>query len=250
MSYIRNTLAAALGVLLFCGSAGAVVIEPDPDIQLVMGDLSALAVAMRLHHEGARGAGCPSVEQLTAYLESPLPAPNEDFRTAEADDAWWVGRRVPDYSRARSFLRSNAETLGLYDRESRGFWMGEAFVWMKGMVFERAGGAAAPNIRVARGEGKDARYLFFSSPGTDRYWWSRLTYTPAAQKAALEKFGAKERGPFVIPPAPPLAKEEISASPVYVPPEFSVGPDSDDLSAPLEMGDVLFNPIPRMRENN
>jgi hypothetical protein len=251
---MKNTLIAALGALLLCGvavPAEAVVIEADPDIQLVMGDLSALAVAMRLHREGTRGTACPSVEQLAAYLEAPLYAsPNEEFRTADADGAWWVGRRVPEYSRARAFLRANAELLGLYDRESTSFWMGGAFVWMRGITFEHEGSATAADIRVAPGDGKDVQYLFFSSPGTNRYWWSRLIYTPAARKAALEKSGTKESGPFVVPPAPPSAKEKLSASPVFVPPEFSVGPESDDLSAPLEMGDVIFNPIPRPRGNN
>jgi hypothetical protein len=175
----------------------------------------------------------------------------EDFRTIGTDGKWWAGRRVPEYSRARAFLRSNAELFGLYDQESMCFWMGGAVVWIKGAEFDHTGKKTppVPDIRVVKGGGNDAGRLFFNAPGTDSHWWSSLSFTPAARKAALEKFGGKISEAPVIPPAPPSARENISASPVHLPPEFSVGTDSSDLPAPLEMGEVLFNPIPRLRDD-
>ncbi|MDR1875085.1 MAG: hypothetical protein LBQ90_08770 [Synergistaceae bacterium] len=225
------------------------VVEADPDLQLVMGDLLALTVAMRLHRDDTRGVECPTVDQLADRLQSPLSANlREDFRTIGVNGAWWVGRRVPNYSRARPFLRANAESLGLYDRESMSFWMGGSFVWIKGVEFDSAGKAMPPtsDIRVAEGGGKDAGRLFFNVRGTDRHWWSDLSFTPATRKAALERFGVKQAELLVVPPPPSSVREGISASPVHVPPEFSVGAESSDVPA-IEMGDVLFTPLPRPR---
>ncbi|MDR1508892.1 MAG: hypothetical protein LBS53_04575, partial [Synergistaceae bacterium] len=88
-------------------------------------------------------------------------------------------------------------------------------------------------------------------PGTDYYWWSDLLFTPEARAAALEKFGAKSEGPFLIPPIPAKGAETLTASPVSPPPEFNLRGDSDEeeeSSLSLGKTGIQINPIPRSRE--
>jgi hypothetical protein len=233
--------------------SGAAIIEAEPDLQRVMGDLSALSVAARLHYDITRKAQCPTLDQLARYLKKPLPADwPEDDRIAAFGGDWWVGRKVEEFSRARKFLRSNAPALGLRDGEGGEFWLGGSFVWVEALSLKNEGKeGGTPFIQVAKGEGNAAEYLFFNTPGTDYHWWSGLLFTPEARAAALEKFGGNTEGPFVIPPAPAKAAETLTASPVAPPPEFNLGSDEEEETAlSLGKGGILINPIPRSRERD
>jgi hypothetical protein len=218
------------------------VVEAEPDLQRVMGDLYALSTAMRLYHDDTQSAQCPSLDQLELYFQKPLPDswPGE-YQIAVIDGGWWVGRHVPEFSGARKFLRSNAPALVLYDRESGSAWLGQSFVWIEALSFPKA-----TPLQVAQGEEKER--LFFNSPGTDYYWWSDLLFTSHARTEALVKYGAAA-GALAIPPVPAHEREIFTASPVSPPPDFTVRNEEDEDSLkPIEMGDVLFTPIPRPRD--
>jgi hypothetical protein len=231
------------------------VVEAEPDLQAVMGDLSALSVAAYLYYDDTREEPCPSLDQLAHYLKKPLPAEwLDNCRVAGFEGGWWVGRRVPEFSRARKFLRSNAALLGLYDGRGGEPWLGGSFVWTKALSPKSAGGTpfeGAPFIQVAKGGGNAGERLFFNTPGTDYYWWSDLLFTPEARAAALAKFGAKAAGPFLIPPLPANTGETLTASPVSPPPEFNLrdGEEGEEEEESLRLGKsgILLNPIPRSR---
>jgi len=212
--------------------AYAVVIEPDPDLQRIMGDLYSLSVAMRLYYDDTHKKVCPTLDELAHYLKGPLPVGwPADYRTATVRGDWWVGRKAPDCSTARKFLRDNAPSLGLYDQEAQSAWLGGAFVWMS---------AVPSDFKVAQGDGGDNQYLFFNSPGTDYYWRGGFIYTTQAHAEVLKKFGTDAKGPFVMPPPPSRPQEVISASPVTPPPDFTLGRAEDEEEL-LNMGDVIFN---------
>ena len=257
-SYIKKKYPAKyfriVAILFVCftvtraGAARAVVIEPDPDLQLVMGDIYSLAVATRLYYDDTHKTQCPSPEELAHYIKKPLPGDwPSGYRTVAIQGDWWVGRKVPDFSSARKFLRENSSLLGLYEQDSQSAWQGGAFVWMSALSFD---GKARPApkqaaLKTAQGEGDDRQHLFFNSPGTDYYWKSGLIYTSEAHAEALKKFGTDAKGPFVTPPKPRRAPETISASPVELPPDFTL---SGEEELDISLGGVLINPIPRQRD--
>jgi len=220
--------------------ASAAIVEPDRDVQLVMGDLYALSLAMRIYYDSYDGAPktkskaaltCPTIDQLARYFKTPLPPTwREDYRTATVDGAWWVGRKVPEFSRARKFLRENAPSLRLYDKEIMSVWMGGSYVWTVAVSFGKSG--VAPGVRVAQGE--DKQRLFFNSPGTEYYWWSNLLYTPNAQAAALKKFGDLKAGPFRHSPSSCRNPRDL----------FRLS----RLTSSIKMGDLIVNPLPHMRD--
>ncbi|MDR2522296.1 MAG: hypothetical protein LBC93_01130 [Synergistaceae bacterium] len=248
--------AVLLHVLLllavFCLSrlAQAAVVEADPELHRVMGDLYVLSAAMQLYRDDARAVQCPVPSELEGYLTKPLPSAwAENYRTAEANGDWWVGRRVPEFSSARKFLRVNAEKFGLYERENEDgarLWLGDSFVWVKAVSpvktvkMKRAAQTDEETLQAA--EGQDPRRLFFNVPGTEEYWWSDLLFTEKAREEVLKKFKGTE-GPLAIPLAPKEAEEEFSASPVKLPPEYNLGKSED--GPHVEVGDVIFKVSPR-----
>ena len=242
-------------------ACAAITIEAEPELQNIVGDLYALSVAMRLYYDDTHNAQHPAIEQLARYLKQPLPLNwFQDYRTAELNGDWWIGRKVPAYSRARKFMRANAAALGLYDKESMSAWLGGSFVWHKAVPFDRKNKQLKPEetsaIRVMQGEGKDIQHLFFNMPGTEYYWWSDLLYTADAHAAALKKFGknklaeAEVKGGFIIPAPPAEISEDISASPVSLPARFSVEKTEEETSSGIAVGDVLISPIPRTRSTD
>jgi hypothetical protein len=254
MNRYGKKTASAFVVALLClltpHPAPAGIVEAEPDLQAVMGDLSALSVAARLYYDDTRKAECPAIDQLARYLKKPLPADwLENCRVAAFEGNWWVGRRVPEFSRARKFLRNNAPLLGLHDGRGGDPWLGGAFVWTEALSPKRTGRDGAPFIQVAKGGGNAGERLFFNTPGTDYYWWSDLLFTREARAAALDRFGSKTEGPFLIPPVPANDGETLTASPVSPPPEFNLrdGEDEEEEAPSLGKSGILINPIPRSR---
>jgi hypothetical protein len=154
---------------------------------------------------------------------------------------------VPEFSRARKFLRNNALLLGLREERGGELWLGASFVWAEALSPESAGKNGTPFIQVAKGGGNAGERLFFNTPGTDYFWWSDLLFTPEARAATLKKFGAQE-GPFSIPPVPAKAPETLTASPVSPPPEFNLSDgeeEEEETSLSLGKTGILLNPTPR-----
>jgi hypothetical protein len=243
--WMRFTAIALSAALALAGPVCAAVIEAEPDLQHVMGDLYTLSVAMRLYYDDTHTTQCPPPDLLEPYLRKPLSDSwAETYRTAAVEGAWWVGCQVPEFSRARKFLRSNASALGLYGKDSMAAWLGESFVWIRAVAFGD-GGRPVGDPRVVQGE--DGQRLFFNSPGTDYYWWSDLLFTAEARVAALSKFGTAGKGPFAIPLMPQASSETFIASPVSPPPDFTVERDEDEIQ-PANLGGLIFNPIPRSQD--
>ena len=263
---MRYLYSAALGYLLLLVSfapcvlsapACAVTVEPDVEAHRVVGTLYALSAAMNLYH--AEPGAIPSPEQLgRSFQRDTLPAGWPDsVRVASYGGAWWVGVAVDPYSSARKFLRANAPELSILDAPGGAPWIGASFAWMEVLRMEtlrlgasRAGkGSGVPAAEVAEGSGEDRNELFFRTPGTDRYWWSPLRFSDSARASVLKRWGrAADGSTLTVPQERAAAKEEFRASPVGLPEEFGVSSDREPGSS-VELGDVIFNPIPRPRSN-
>ncbi|GHV37775.1 hypothetical protein FACS1894187_15420 [Synergistales bacterium] len=222
--------------------ARAVVVEADRDVQLVMGDLSALSVAARLYYDEKRAAKTPLLEDLSRYFTQPLPQ-DGSFQVTVIDGELWIGRKVPERSNARAYLRGNAAVLGVYDKDGKMPWLGGAGAWIKAMDDSRY-------IRVAQGENKDSNLIFYNIAGTENFWWSDLTLTPQAKTSALKKLAAQDvEGFLAIPPAPVRARETLTASPVHLPPEFSMNEGKEpEEEMTLGKDGPVFNPLPMQRQ--
>ncbi len=252
---MRYLYSAVLGFLLLLfpfapcvlsAPAYAVTVEPDVEVHRVVGALYALSVAMNLYY--AESEAIPSPEQLGRYFRrDTLPSGwPESVHIASFEGAWWVGVAV-DHSPARKFLRANAPELSILDAPGGAPWMGASFAWMKASGAGK--GSASPAAEVTEGSGEDRNELFFRTPGTDRYWWGPLRFSDSARASVLGRWGRAAEGfALTVPRERAAVKEEFRATPVGLPEEFGVSSDQEPGSS-VEMGDVIFNPIPRPRSN-
>ena len=212
--------------------------EPDPEVHRVVGGLYALAAAAGLHG----GKDIPTPAQLQRCFTNTLTA-----QVAATGDGWWVGVPVGRFSSARRFLRAHAPKLEIMDGAGGRPWMGGDTAWLKAasVTGKEAKASAKPlPLQAAQGAGDDARLLFLSADGAE--WWQAPAMTDAAREAALKRWGTS-RAPELHAPAGAPVEEKLSASPVGLPEDMHTGATSDDLS--LEVGDVLFKPLPRVRNN-
>lgn len=252
---MRHVFSGVLSFLILLGVSSlsvpalAAAAEPDVETHRLLGTLYALAAAANLYE--AEGGALSAPAQLERYFQRDGLPPDwpESVRTEVRSGAWWVGVSVGNYSTARKFLRANAPALGVFDAPEGSPWMGASFVWLEAVRFG-AGRKAEPfGVKIAEGHGEAKDALFFNAPGTEEYWWSPLRFTAPARTLALKRWGRTVDVPeLTIPRAQDEEKESFRASPVGLPEEFGVSADQE-LGPSVEMGDVIFNPIPRTRNN-
>lgn len=250
---MRYVVSGILSVLMLLGvcvparPACAAAAEPDVETHRVVGTLYALAAAAGLHR--AEGGGELSPAALERYFQrDSLPEGwPESVRVLSRPGGWWVGVPVGSHSAARKFLRANAPELRVLDEPEGSFWMGSSFAWLEAARFGDGGRAEPFALRVAEGHGEDRDALFFNASGTEGYWWSPLRFSASARASLLKRWGQADGVPELsVPRDRDVEKESFRASPVGLPEEFSVGSDEEPGTS-VEMGDVIFNPIPRTR---
>lgn len=236
-----------LGVCPLAVPARAATVEPDVETHRVLGTLCALSAAANLY--GTEGGTLSAPAQLERYFQrESLPEGWPDSVRVEArSDSWWVGVPVGIASTARKFLRAHAPELRIFAEPGGPSWMGSPFVWLEALRFG-AGKKPEPfGVGIAEGRDGDRAALFFNTPGTEWYWWSPLTFTASARASLLKRWGREAGVPeLTVPREGDVEKESFRASPVGLPEEFGVSSDREPGTS-VEMGDVLFNPIPRPR---
>ena len=245
--FARAFVLSALLAALARPGLSAPRVEPDPEAHRVIGGLYALAAAANLQG----GAAVPSPSHLRRYFAETSADWLSAVQVAEAGGAWWVGVPVGRYSTARRFLRAHAPELGVLDGPGGRPWMGGEVAWMRAADVTGQGKKAAAKalpLQAALGSGEDAEVLFLGAPDADLWWQATPALTPIAREAALKRWGTKASG-LHAPRGEGAAAEEFRASPVGLPQDIHLGRDSDDIDFSVEMGDMIFNPIPRMKNN-
>ena len=233
--------------LLPAASARAQEVEPDPETHRVVGGLYALAAAVNLHG----GKDLPTPSHLRGHFAETAADWLTTVQVQAADGAWWVGVQVGRYSSARRFLRAHAPELGILDRPGGRHWMGGDSAWMKAAdVTGQGDKVVTKGIPLRAAQGKDQNgekdVLFLGAPGSELWWQAMPSLTSKAAKAVLKRWGTEVSG-LRAPAEAEATSEKFRASPVGLPQEIHLGAGSDDFS--VEMGDMIFNPIPRMKEN-
>lgn len=238
MKEIRRAVCVALA----CASFFVVVpawgaqIDPDPEAHRTIGSLYALALAVAL--EG--GDALPGPARLSRWIDGPLA----DMGLTETGGAWWADVPVGRFSTARRALRRWASDLGIVDAPGGRPWLGGDRAWLK--VADVAGQGRKRTIepiplRAALGENEE---LFLAPEGSDIWWHASPMLTRAAREAASSRWGVYVPG--LRAPTEPKGEDALKASPVRKPDDIHLGREADPLS--VEMGDMIFTPIPRPRE--
>lgn len=236
----RKFLMMILILIFSCSACAGAVVEEDAELHKIVGGLYSLASAVELNNRPKA-----DINALVRFFER-IPAGWQDAVKVETDKgSIWVGIAVGQYSSARRYLRSNAEALKIMESPNGAAWLGGDYAWLK------AADVAKKKIRpvkfsAAQGDGT----IFFNAPDTETWWAAWPDLTARAEKDILEAHGADAGTELHAPKADGEAKisiyDEVRPSSVRVPDKMYMGTRKNSFDMSVEVGDVIFNPIPNV----
>ncbi|MBQ3346737.1 MAG: hypothetical protein IJG51_08435 [Synergistaceae bacterium] len=237
---MRKILASSILVIFMLTSCAFADVNPDTEIHKVMGGLYSLVSAIAVNGEAA-----PDIRALRRYFND---APNgwlDTIRVERVGNDLWAGVTVGKYSTARKFLRSNAPKLGITDTPAGSAWMGGDFAWIKAGNISNGKFTPSP-LKAAQSEGA----IFFSTEGQADWWQSYPSLSKKSAQEVMKLWGVKEAGLH----RPQGSEKRISIYDEVRPSEVR---KPDDMhtnrkhqfgeSYDIEMGDVIFKPVPSTR---
>ena len=216
-------------------------VENNLETQKIIGGLYSLVSAVELN---ARAK--VDVNSVVRFFEK-IPAGWQNIVKIENHkNSIWVGVAVDKNSKARNYLRTNASALGIMDSPGGSAWFSGDFAWLK------AGDTAKKKVKsinfsAAEGDGT----IFFKSEGHNSWWAAYPSFTSRAKREILEKHGVENSPELHAPEEEKLKErtsiyEDVKPSSVRVPDKIHMGTQKSSLDMSVEVGDVIFNPIPNV----
>ena len=226
--------ASIIAVLMFSTTASADV-NPDTEIHRVMGGLYSLVSVIALN-----GQTAPDIRTLQGYFADVPGNWPETVRVERVNNELWAGVIVGKYSTARKYLRSNSPELGITDSPAGSAWMGGDYAWVKAANID--GGKLKPSaLKAAQSEGA----VFFSADGSN--WW--VSYPDLSRKSAqniIKMWGVKQPG--LHKPQGVVSEsvyDSVKPSEVRKPADMHTNRNREfGESYDIDMGDVIFRPVP------
>ena len=228
--------ASFLAVFVMVASCSAEV-NPDTEIHRVIGGLYALVSATAMN-----GDSSPDITTIRRYFSDSPSGWN--MRLEAVGGELWAGVPVGKYSTARKYLRANSQRLGIADTPAGPSWLGEDFVWVK--AGDISGGKLRPSsLKVAQSDGA----IFLSADGKD--WWQAYPdFTKKAERELMKRWGVKVSGlrkPEGVSNRVSIY-DQVRPSEVRKPAEMHTNRKrAFGESYDIDMGDVIFKPIPTTR---
>ena len=228
-------------ILIFSGCAGGAV-HDDAEAHRIIGGLYSLASAVELNAKAKTDAN-----SLVRFFERIPPGWNDSVKIETMKNSIWVGISVGEFSSARSYLRSHSEILGIKDAPNGSAWLGSDFAWLKAADVAKK---KLKPVSFSAARGDDT--IFFNADGTDTWWAAWPAFTTRSEKDILESRGA-DNAPELHAPQNNTNTEnktsiydEVKPSSVRVPDKLYMGAKKNSFDMSVEVGDVIFNPIPNV----
>lgn len=234
---MRKISAVLVLFMLVSVSCASAKVNPDTEIHNVMGGLYSLVSAIALNGEAA-----PDIRALRKYFSD---APNgwlDTIRVERAGNDLWAGVSVGKFSSARKYLRSNAPHLGITDTPAGNAWMGGNFAWVKAGSVQ--GGKLIPSaLKASQAEGA----IFFSAD-ENNWWLSHPSFTRQASQEILRRSGVKVSGLRKPQGVSQSIYESVKPADVRKPADMHTNRKHEfGESYDIDMGDVIFRPVPSTR---
>ena len=205
-------------------------IEADLEVHKIIGGLYALSAAAGI--EGNLKSG---TKNLNKYFLSDLSG----VRTTSVNQDLWIGVPVDKRSTARKFLRAHAAELGIKATPGGQSWIGDEYAWLNASEI-------LSSLQAAKGSGNDSSKIFFTADND--FWWLA---NPNINKELLQTFIKKypaSSAPVLNAPSDVQYKsiyDQVKPSSVEKPKDIHLGTERKG-SYDMEIGDVMFTPIPNV----
>lgn len=209
----------------------------------IIGGLYSLAAAVELNAKTN-----PDINSLVRFFEK-IPAGWQKEVKIESDKkSIWVGIAVNQYSSARRFLRENSQNLGILDAPNGSAWLGGEFAWLKaGEIVKKKFNPV--KFSAAEQDG----IIFFNADKTDLWFSAWPNFNSRSRKEILEKHGTENHPVLTAPKVQEEGRvsiyDQVKPSSVRIPDKMHMGTQKNSFDMSMEVGDVIFNPIPNTQRN-
>ena len=209
-------------------------VEPNVEVHKIIGKLYAIAAV-----RGLEGNATADENALTTKYFASKP----EFKFARVNNNLWVGVPVDKRSTARKYLRANSQALGICDKPDGAAWIGEDYAWLNI-------NKVLPGLKAAQGSGKDSDKLFFTveTRNNDSWWLAEPAVNKNYFQTILKKYHA-DNVPVLNSPKGLKAQsiyDQVRPASVDVPEKIHMG-NARKGSYDMEIGDVIFSPVPNVR---
>ena len=235
---MRKISCALILIMSICVPCLSAEVNPDAETHRVIGGLYALVSAANMN-----GELNPSIGRIRKYFADIPSGWQEGISFSRVKNELWAGVTVGQYSSARQFLRSHPE-LGITDTPGGSPWMGGGSAWLK--AADIVNGRLRPvKLMASRGSGTDSGAVFFSTQGQSTWWLSSPALTRKTSQEALKLWGVKQAGLRKPSGVSQSIYDEVRPSEVEKPGDIHTSRKKSFIdSLDMDMGDVIFRPIP------
>ena len=226
--------ASILVMFMFTANASADV-DPDTENHRVIGGLYSLVSAIAVNRDTA-----PDIGTLRKYFADIPGNWFNSVRIERVNNDLWAGVPVGKHSTARKYLRTNSHNLGITDTPAGSAWLGGDFAWVKAASIN--GRKLVPvTLKAAQGDGA----IFFSADG-ENWWMSYPEFTRKSAEEIMNHFGVMQEGLRKPQGAGRRSiYDEVKPSEVRKPADIHTNRKHQfGESYDIDMGDVIFRPVP------
>ena len=229
----------AVLVLIVCSFSCTAFADVEPDIELhkVIGGLYSLSAAVELNNKTN-----PNINQLKNYFENPTQVWLNSVKISKTKNSIWVGIALDKTSSARHYLRSNAPELEITNEPEGYAWIGGDFAWLKAADIVKN---KLKPIKIFASEGDGT--IFFSTENQETWWQANPDFNSRAVREILRKHGTSSYIELERPTQNSRTSIYDDVKPnkvIKVPDKIHVGSRKNSFDMSVEVGDVIFNPIP------
>ena len=236
---MRKFLAASILAMFMFSVTAYAEVNHDTEIHNVIGGLYSLVSALALNGEIA-----PDVRALRKYFADSPSNWLETIRVERVNNDLWAGVTVGKLSSARKYLRTNAPNLGITDTPAGNAWMGGDFAWVKAGTIQNDK-LIPSRLKAAQSDGT----IFLSANGND-WWQSHPSFTGKSSQELLAHWGVNVSGLRKPQGVSGLVSiyDQVRPSEVRKPADMHTNRKHEfGESYDIDMGDVIFRPVPSTR---
>ncbi len=243
---MRKIFIASILVISLLGVGfSAELINPDIEIHRTVGGLYSLISVIALN-----GHADVKPDNLRKYFADLRSDWQDNIRIEKHGNDLWVAVSVEKFTTAKTFLRSHSRELGITDSPAVDSWTAGHFAWLKAGTVN--GGKFTPlTLKASYGSGKDSDVLFFSAKGNNSWWQENPPLTKKTKDALMKSLGVEQSGLHRPSGVSTSIYDAVRPSAVRKPADIHTKRDTSfGESYDVNMGDVIFNPIPHTTYND